>query len=333
MRVLVWHMHGGWMEGFVRGPHEYLLPRTANGGPWGSGRSGRDWPANVTEISPAELAAGADVDVVVLQRTEELAIAEHVLGARLGYDVPAVFVEHNTPRTQVPETRHPLADQDRIAIVHVTPFNALMWDNGRAPVRVIEHGLPDPGYRYTGELPRLAMSANEAVRRRRVLGTDLLPEISRGAPIDVFGIGSDHVPAALDAGDRIASGGDLPTHELHDQIARRRAYLHTARWTSLGLSLIEGMLLGMPVLALATTQVPASLPPDVGELTLEPARLARAAARYLSDPDRARADGLRAREVALERFGLARFLSDWDDVFDEAVSRVRTAPSLRAARH
>ncbi|WP_022882862.1 glycosyltransferase [Gryllotalpicola ginsengisoli] len=328
MRILIWHMHGGWTDAFVRGGHEYLLPHTPAGGPWGLGRAGRDWPGTVKEVAPAEL-AGADVDVVVLQRTEELALAEQLLGAKPGVDVPAVFVEHNTPRVQLPESRHPLADQDRIAIVHVTPFNALMWDNGDAPVRVVEHGLPDPGYRYTGELPRLAMSANEAVRRRRVLGTDLLPQISRGAPIDVFGIGADEVPQALGAGARVASGGDLPTAQLHAELARRRAYLHTARWTSLGLSLIEAMLLGMPVLALATTQVPASLPPEVGELALDPDRLARAAARYAADPERAREHGLRARDAALERFALPRFLADWDDVLEEAVARVRRSHLLR----
>lgn len=34
-------------------------------------------------------------------------------------------------------------------------------------------------------------------------------------------------------------------------MARRRVYLHTARWTSLGLSLLEAMHLGMPVVAVA----------------------------------------------------------------------------------
>ncbi len=64
-------------------------------------------------------------------------------------DVPAVYVEHNTPRERVPDARHPMADRDDITLVHVTPFNDLMWDSGRAPTTVIEHGIVDPGYRYT----------------------------------------------------------------------------------------------------------------------------------------------------------------------------------------
>jgi glycosyltransferase involved in cell wall biosynthesis len=44
----------------------------------------------------------------------------------------------------------------------------------------------------------------------------------------------------------------------------------------------------------------------------------RAAVRdYLHDPDLARATGLRAREVALGRYSLDRFLTDWDEVLEE----------------
>ena len=47
-------------------------------------------------------------------------------------------------------------------------------------------------------------------------------------------------------------------------MARRRVYLHPIRWTSLGLSLLEAMHLGMPVVALATTEVPEAVPPEAG---------------------------------------------------------------------
>lgn len=315
MRVMIWHVHGGWMDAFVRGPHEYLLPATPAGGPWGLGRAGRDWPANVIDVPPARLRE-AGIDVVVLQRPEELDVAERLLGAQLGRDIPAVFLEHNTPKGQVPNSRHPMADRG-LPIVHVTDFNALMWDNGDTPVRVIDHGIPDPGYRYDGRLARLAVSGNEAIRRARVLGTDLLPRFAELAPIDVFGIGSDEVPHSLRQGTRIASGGDLPPEELHDALAQRRAYLHPVRWTSLGLSLIEAMLLGMPVIVLATAQAAVSIPPEAGEVALDLGRLTRAVQRYLDDPERARIDGLAAREAALERFPLERFLARWDEVLDE----------------
>src|SRR3712207_9455154 len=57
---------------------------------------------------------------------------------------------------------------------------------------------------------------------------------------------------------------DVPQEELHDVMAQRRCYLHPIRWTSLGLSLIEAMHLGMPVVALATTEAVEAVPPAVG---------------------------------------------------------------------
>ena len=45
--------------------------------------------------------------------------------------------------------RHPVADRDDLLLVHVTHFNALFWDAGATPTRVIEHGIVDPGARYT----------------------------------------------------------------------------------------------------------------------------------------------------------------------------------------
>ena len=54
---------------------------------------------------------------------------------------------------------HPVRD-GRTLVVHVTPFNALMWDT-QAPVAVVPHGVPEPnGVRYTGELERGVVVVN-----------------------------------------------------------------------------------------------------------------------------------------------------------------------------
>ena len=50
------------------------------------------------------------------------------------------------------EARHPV-DDPGVLLVHVTAFNQLMWDNGRTPTRVIEHGVVDAGVRWNGWRP------------------------------------------------------------------------------------------------------------------------------------------------------------------------------------
>jgi len=313
MNILLWHVHGSWTTAFVHGEHTYLLPVVPDRGPDGRGRAQTwDWPPNAVEVTPEE-AADADVDVVLLQRPHELdGLAEEWLGGRCpGRDVAAVYVEHNAPQGRINEMRHPAADRDGFVVCHVTHFNALFWDCGSTPTRVIEHGIVDPGYRYTGEEARAAVVINEARRRARVTGTDLLERFAAaGVPVDVFG---------MDAGS-IGGIEDVPQHRLHDEMARRRVYLHPIRWTSLGLSLIEAMHLGMPVVALATTEAPEAVPAEAGVISTRLDTLAGAARDFLADPDRAREAGRAARAAALERYGLERFLADWDELLTEVAA-------------
>jgi hypothetical protein len=309
MRVLIWHVHGSWTTAFVHGNHEYLVPVLPDRGPDGRGRAQTyQWPEQAIEVTPEE-AAGAEIDVVVLQRPEELArLAEEWLGGRRpGRDLPAVYVEHSSPQGRIAEMRHPAADRDDLTLVHVTHFNRLFWDTGSTPTRVIEHGIVDPGYRYTGELARVAVVVNEARRRGRVTGTDLLHQLNGTVPLDVFGMDSE----------AIGGHGDLPHTRLHREMARRRVYLHPIRWTSLGLSLLEAMHLGMPVVALATTEVPEAVPAEAGVVSNDLETLSAALARFVEDPEEARARGLAARDAALSRYGLERFLSEWDDLLEE----------------
>jgi len=325
MRILLWHVHGSWTDAFVRGRHEYLLPVLPEGGPWGLGRAGRNWPDSVREVDLATLDAGS-VDAVVLQRPEEISEVSRVLGRTPGVDLPAVFVEHNTPKGDFPFTRHPLADQNTIPLVHVTHFNRIAWDNGSALSKVIEHGIPDPGQLYTGELPDLGVVVNEPVRRGRVTGTDLLPAFAAVAPLQVFGMKTEGLAAAAGIGTgRLTPRGDLKTQELHRELARCRVYLHPMRWTSLGLSLLEAMHLGMPVVVLAATEAPRAVPPEAGVVSSDIDELLRCARRLVANPDEARRRGMAAREAALARYGLGKFQDSWDGLLAD----LARSPSAR----
>ncbi|HKG10910.1 MAG TPA: glycosyltransferase [Gaiellaceae bacterium] len=307
MRVFMWHVHGSYQTALVQGPNEFLLPVLPDRGPDGRGRAQTwEWPANAIEVTP-EQAADEDVDVLIVQRPHELELAERWLGRR----PPTIYLEHSSPQGRIAEMRHPAADRDDLTVVHVTHFNALFWDTGSTDTRVIEHGVVDPGYRYTGELARAAVAINEPVRRGRVTGTDLLPRLNGGVPLDLFGMGADEL-GGID---------DVPQARLHDELARRRVYLHPIRWTSLGLTLLEAMHLGMPVVALATTEVAEAVPPAAGVVSNRVESLRRGLRELVQDPDHARECGLWARDAALDRYGIDRFLADWDTTLEEVASR------------
>jgi glycosyltransferase involved in cell wall biosynthesis len=302
VNILLWHVHGSWTTSFVQGKHRYLIPVNDARDAWGRGRARTfDWPPTAEEMPLADI---RDVDVAIAQRPEELAL--------IPPGVPVIYVEHNTPKGDVPDTRHPMADRDDLIVAHVTHFNDLFWDTGGTRTTVIEHGIVEPAARWTGALPHLSVVTNEPVRRGRVTGTDLFERFTRVAPLDVFGMGV----AALD-GERITAYDDPPQHRMHEMVAQRRVYLHLCRWTSLGLSLIEAMQMGMPVIGLATTEAVEAVPPDAGVLSNRVDTLVDAAHWLLEDPAAAAALGRRARQVALTNYGLDRFLADWDRLLEE----------------
>ena len=317
MNILVWHVHGSWLTSFAQGPYTFLVPVTPERGPDGLGRARTwRWPPTVREASPEEL-RDADIDLMVLQRPHELALARRWTGRRPGVDVPAVYVEHNCPHGTAVDTRHPLADRTDVPVVHVTHFNRLMWDNGRAPTEVIEHGIIDPGPLWTGEEMRAAVVVNEPVRRGRTTGTDLLPRFARSVPLDVFGMRTEGLAGHLGLSPGRCRSRDLPQGELHPAMARCRLYLHPVRWTSLGLSLLEAMFLGMPVVALDTTEVREAVPEGAGVVSNRLEVLEDAVHRFLVDPLHARLTGEAARVAAQARYGERRFRDDWERLIKE----------------
>ncbi|MEV6793322.1 glycosyltransferase [Streptomyces sp. NPDC051320] len=317
MNVLIWHVHGSWITSFVQGSHTYLVPVTPDRGPDGLGRARTwDWPESVRELTPEQLRA-APIDLMVLQRPHEVKLAESWTGRRPGSDVPAVYVEHNSPHETPVETRHPLADRDDIPIVHVTHFNRLMWDNGRAPTTVVEHGIIDPGRLWTGEKERAAVVVNEPVRRGRTTGTDLLPRFAEMTPLDVFGMRTEQLADHLGLSAERCRTRDLPQAQLHPAMAGCRLYLHPIRWTSLGLSLLEAMFLGMPVVALDTTEIREAVPDGVGVVSNRFDVLEKGVRELLADHGHAKRMGEGARAAAQARYGVRRFLDDWEHLMKE----------------
>ena len=327
MKILVWHVHGSYLTSFVSGEHDYLLPAVPGRGPDGRGRAQTwDWPARAREVTPGALRE-EEIDVVVLQRPHEVDLLERWTGRRVGTDLPAVYLEHNAPTEHAVRSEHPVLRDPRlhdVPVVHVTGFNAMAWDCGGRPTFVVEHGIPDPGPRYSGTDASLAVVVNEPVRRWRVAGSDLVLDVARCLPVSVYGLGTDELGALAE--ERSLPGLDrsrchsLGQHELHDAMARHRVYFHPYRWTSLGLSLIEAMTIGMPVLALSTSETPEAVPEGAGLVTNDLARLRATARHLLADPEEARARGQVARSHALNRYSLTRFLVDWDQVLKEVAA-------------
>ena len=104
---------------------------------------------------------------------------------------------------------------------------------------------------------------------------------------------------------------------MHERMAGNRAYLHPYRWTSLGLSLIEAMTIGMPVLALAGDRRAGGRPAGGRCPQLRPGRPRRGRrARWLADPGRGRAPWRGGAPARARPLRPAPVPTDWDSILE-----------------
>lgn len=302
LRVATWHVHGSYLYYLTRTPVEFhLLSRPDRSGGY-AGRHGHfPWGANVHDL-PVEAVKEAEFDCILYQSHQHYRERETLFTERQ-LRLPSIFLEHDPPREHPTDTRHPVDDPATL-LVHVTHFNALMWDAGRTPVRVIPHGVIVPeGVRYSGELDRGIVVINHIARRGRRLGDDLYRRAREEVPLDLVGMGAEEAPGGL---------GEIRHDLLPAFQARYRFFFNPIRYTSLGLAVCEAMGLGMPIVGLATTEMATTIENGVsGFVHTDPARLVEAMRRLLADPREARRLGEGARRHALERFNIERFARDW----------------------
>ncbi|HZQ59549.1 MAG TPA: glycosyltransferase, partial [Acidimicrobiales bacterium] len=109
---------------------------------------------------------------------------------------------------------------------------------------------------------------------------------------------------------------DLPAFE-----ARYRFFFNPIRFTSLGLAVCEAMAVGMPIVALATTEMVTVVDNGVtGWSSTNVEVLIAHMRRLLQDRDEASELGSAARKVAAARFSIERFAADWSAAFDAAIA-------------
>jgi len=319
LRILTWHVHGSYLYYLTHVPHDFYVP-VRPGRPAGyGGRAGSfPWPDNLHEV-PADELHELELDCVLYQS------AKHYLedGPELLSDeqlaLPAIYLEHDPPRESPTDTRHPV-DDGSVLLVHVTHFNALMWDSGDTPTRVIEHGvtIPDDA-RYSGELARGITVVNDLASRGRRLGADLFMAARSRVPLDLVGMGAEAMGGL----------GEVQPPGLARFAARYRFFFNPIRYTSLGLAICEAMMAGMPIVGMATTELVSVV--ENGEsgwidTKLEP--LIEHMNALVASPAEARRLGEGARRTALERFGIDRFARDWAEAF--ALVTGARAPRRRA---
>ena len=331
LKILTWHTHGAYLYYLSQAPHDFYVLSKPGRPPGYGGRCGQlPWGDNVHDL-PVEEARRQRLDLILFQDDPQYLEDQHRYLSSAQRRLPRIYLEHDPPREHPVDVRHIVTDRE-VLLVHCTAFNRLMWDNGDVPTRVVEHGVLAPKATYSGELARGLVVINNIAKRGRRLGFDVFQEAKEHVPLDLVGMGAEEAGGL----------GEVQHAELPAFAARYRLLFNPIRYTSLGLAVIEAMMVGIPVVALATTEMVTVIRDGVnGFIDTEPARLAEAMRTLLDDPALARRLGEEARRTARERFGIERFVADWNRVFYEVTESRQyrsgrssiDASSLPAARN
>ncbi|MDX2242412.1 MAG: glycosyltransferase family 4 protein [Leptolyngbyaceae cyanobacterium bins.302] len=312
LRILTWHVHGSYLYYLTQSRHEFFLP-VKPGYPEGYGGrlGGFSWGDNVHDVL-AEVVHNLEFDCILFQSRKNYLQDQYEILSESQRQLPRIYLEHDPPQDH-PTNSHHLVDDPNILLVHVTAFNQLMWDNGRTPTCVIEHGVVVPeDVRYTGELDRGLVVVNGLRSRGRRLGVDVFHQVWQQVPLDLVGMGAE----------KLGGLGEVPHAQLPAFQARYRFFFNPIRYTSLGLAVCEAMMLGMPIIGLATTELVTVIENGVsGYVDTHLDRLVQVMQELLRDPAEARRLGSGAKRQAQQRFNIQRFAQDWEQAFAHVTGR------------
>jgi glycosyltransferase involved in cell wall biosynthesis len=177
---------------------------------------------------------------------------------------------------------------------------------------VIEHGvLPLSDARYSGHVRRGAVVVNNLPSRGRRLGLDVYRDVARRVPLSLYGMDSRAV----------GGEGEIANARLPDVLAAHRFFFNPIRYTSLGLAIVEAMMIGLPIVGLATTELVTVIRNgENGFVDTDVDALVDCMGELLADAGLARRLGEGARATARERFAIDRFVADWQDALDRVAA-------------
>ncbi|MGI5827801.1 MAG: glycosyltransferase [Patescibacteria group bacterium] len=306
LRIFTWHIHGSYLYYLSHCPCNFYIPKDSNNKDGYIGKTSNfPWREKVHEILKTEVKT-QDFDIILFQSKKNYLKDQYDILSPHQRMLPKIFLEHDPPQKHPTNTKH-VVDDPNVVIVHVTDFNNLMWDNNLSPTVVIKHGVKIPtNVRYNGHLQKGVVVINNIVKRGRRLGLDIFEKVRKQIPLDIVGMNSELVGGL----------GEVPFIKLPQFISHYRFFFNPIRYTSLGLSVLEAMAAGMPVVGLATTEVPLVLENNVTGFThTNTDFLIEKMYQLLNNPTLARKLSGNAKRFANTHYNIVKFTQNWLNLF------------------
>lgn len=313
VKIFTWHIHGSYLYYLSQGNFTIYIPVNKEKSEGYGGRGATfNFGENVIEVDAADVWR-LELDCILFQSSNNYLVDQYDVLSESQRKLPRIFLEHDPPRNQPTDTRHVVEDPE-VLTVHVTYFNQLMWQN-EGPTTVIEHGVTVPlSMKYSGEIEKGLVVVNNLHKRGRRLGADIFDKVKKEVPLDLVGMGTKEFGGL----------GEVKYHDLPGFASRYRFFFNPIRYTSLGLAFLEAMMLGMPVVCLATTEYATVIHDKENGFThTRVDYLVQKMKQLISDPQLAMSLGQQGKETVDKRFNIGRFCEDWQKVFDSIIYKSR----------
>jgi len=315
LRIFTWHIHGSYLFYLSQGNYDIYIPvnDAKTEGYYGRGNT-FPFGENVHEI-PEHQVKDMDFDLVLYQTDENYFRDQYTTLSEAQRMLPKIYLEHDPPWGHPTDNMHPVNDRN-VLLVHVTHFNQLMWDNHGLETTVIEHGVMVPDLTVIPEkIDRAIVVINNLPKRGRLLGFDIFEELRKEFPVDLVGMGAEDYGI-----------GEVLHPDLPGFISRYRFCFNPIRYTSLGLAVCETMMLGLPIVGLATTEMSVTIQNGYNGFVHTDITELKASMEYLfENPAEAERMVRNARDTALQRFSIHRFTRQWENLFAQVHSKYKQA--------
>lgn len=311
LTIFTWHIHGTYLYYLSKGDYEIYIPVTKEKeeGYYGKGHT-FPFGDNVKEI-PAEEVRNMQFDCILFQTNKNWLVDQYEILSEEQRKLPRIYLEHDPPSHHPTDTKHIVNDPD-IVMVHVSNFNKLMWSNTNKIVKVIDHGVIAPDAQFSGEIEKGIVVVNNLHQRGRKLGADIFEQVSKKIPLDLIGMGTKEYGGL----------GEVLHPQLPEFISHYRFFFNPIRYTSLGLAVLEAMMAGMPVVALATTEYVTLIRNyESGFISTDVDYLVHKMELLLINKSLAARLGANGREYVEDRFNIQRFTEEWKQTFEMAISK------------
>jgi glycosyltransferase involved in cell wall biosynthesis len=312
-KIFTWHIHGSYLFYLSQGNYDIYIPTKTEKieGYYGRGET-FPFGDNVIEV-PAEEVKNYQFDCILFQTNQNYLVDQYEILSAEQRELPKVYIEHDPPRQHPTDTKHILNTKD-VLLVHVTHFNRLMWDNNDTPTKVIEHGVTTPDIPFKGTLNKGIVVINNLPSRGRLLGLDIFLEVRKHIPLDLVGMGTGELGL-----------GEVLHPQLPEFISNYRFFFNPIRYTSHGLAVCEAMMSGIPVIGMATTEMPTVITNNVnGYIHADISKLIDKMQELLADREQAIKLGVEGRKTAMERYNINRFVQDWEQTFEQVIQQRST---------